>query len=164
MRGVHTTTLSSCQECGLQLKTEQSLKRHVQFVHEEQRNPENTPCTDCGKLFRSSRMLNVHRRIHHMGPRVHCENCGLEFGSKQLLKYHKKNAHAPMDISPCVECDKVFQSRNLLYHHVRGVHTPAQCQLCDAVFTNHRKLSYHKRKVHRYSTPDGEDVGMSISK
>ncbi|KAK1785125.1 hypothetical protein P4O66_018539 [Electrophorus voltai] len=81
-------------------------------------------CEFCGKRFRNSSNLTVHRRSH-TGERPY--RCG-------LCSY------------ACAQSSKL--TRHMKTHGARGSRAPFQCHLCSVPFTVYATLEKHLKKVH----------------
>ncbi|XP_051580342.1 B-cell lymphoma/leukemia 11A-like [Myxocyprinus asiaticus] len=81
-------------------------------------------CEFCGKCFRNSSNLTVHRRSH-TGERPY--RCG-------LCSY------------ACAQSSKL--TRHMKTHGARGIRPAFQCQLCSVPFTVYATLEKHLKKVH----------------
>ncbi|KAF7699290.1 zinc finger protein 296 [Silurus meridionalis] len=84
-------------------------------------------CEFCGKRFRNSSNLTVHRRSH-TGERPY--RCG-------LCSY------------ACAQSSKL--TRHMKTHGTRGTRAPFQCQLCSVPFTVYATLEKHLKKTHGIS-------------
>ncbi|KAG9272816.1 B-cell lymphoma/leukemia 11A-like [Astyanax mexicanus] len=84
-------------------------------------------CEFCGKRFRNSSNLTVHRRSH-TGERPY--RCG-------LCSY------------ACAQSSKL--TRHMKTHGARGSRAPFHCQLCSVPFTVYATLEKHLKKVHGVS-------------
>ncbi|XP_016307547.1 B-cell lymphoma/leukemia 11A-like isoform X1 [Sinocyclocheilus anshuiensis] len=88
-------------------------------------------CEFCGKCFRNSSNLTVHRRSH-TGERPY--RCG-------LCSY------------ACAQSSKL--TRHMKTHGARGTRAPFQCHLCSVPFTVYATLEKHLKKVHGLTHANG---------
>lgn len=91
------------------------------------RKKKEEACEYCGKRFRNSSNLTVHRRSH-TGERPY--RCG-------LCSY------------ACAQSSKL--TRHMKTHGTRGTRAPFQCQLCSVPFTVYATLEKHLKKTHGIS-------------
>ncbi|KAM9481606.1 zinc finger protein 296 [Clarias gariepinus] len=91
------------------------------------RKKKEEACEYCGKRFRNSSNLTVHRRSH-TGERPY--RCG-------LCNY------------ACAQSSKL--TRHMKTHGARGTRAPFQCQLCSVPFTVYATLEKHLKKTHGIS-------------
>ncbi|TST73071.1 CLK4-associating serine/arginine rich protein [Bagarius yarrelli] len=91
------------------------------------RKKKEEACEFCGKRFRNSSNLTVHRRSH-TGERPY--RCG-------LCSY------------ACAQSSKL--TRHMKTHGTRGNRAPFQCQLCSVPFTVYATLEKHLKKTHGIS-------------
>uniref|UniRef100_A0A8C2JD25 Zinc finger protein 296 n=1 Tax=Cyprinus carpio TaxID=7962 RepID=A0A8C2JD25_CYPCA len=89
-------------------------------------------CEFCGKCFRNSSNLTVHRRSH-TGERPY--RCG-------LCSY------------ACAQSSKL--TRHMKTHGARGTRAPFQCHLCSVPFTVYATLEKHLKKVHGLTHANGD--------
>ena len=66
------------------------LKKHIQIVHEGQKNH---TCETCGKEFAQKCDLKKHFKTIHEGEKVKCEICGKQFTQLTYLRTHIKFVH-----------------------------------------------------------------------
>ncbi|TRY60007.1 hypothetical protein DNTS_034661 [Danionella cerebrum] len=92
-------------------------------------------CEFCGKCFRNSSNLTVHRRSH-TGERPY--RCG-------LCSY------------ACAQSSKL--TRHMKTHGARGTRAPFQCQLCSVPFTVFATLEKHLKKAHGLTSADAQSQG-----
>lgn len=91
------------------------------------RKKKEEACEFCGKRFRNSSNLTVHRRSH-TGERPY--RCG-------LCSY------------ACAQSSKL--TRHMKTHGTHGTRAPFQCQLCSVPFTVYATLEKHLKKTHGIS-------------
>uniref|UniRef100_A0A673H4A4 Zinc finger protein 296 n=1 Tax=Sinocyclocheilus rhinocerous TaxID=307959 RepID=A0A673H4A4_9TELE len=93
-------------------------------------------CEFCGKCFRNSSNLTVHRRSH-TGERPY--RCG-------LCSY------------ACAQSSKL--TRHMKTHGARGTRAPFQCHLCSVPFTVYATLEKHLKKVHGLTHANGANQSL----
>ncbi|XP_026546281.1 zinc finger protein 3-like, partial [Notechis scutatus] len=110
-------------------------------------------CLECGKCFRTSRQLTIHKRIHLGVKPYKCIECGKTFAQSGHLISHKF-IHTGEKPYKCMECGKTFAySRRLTIH--KKVHTgdkPFKCIECGKTFALSSRLAVHK-KIHTGEKP-----------
>merc|ERR1712106_20977 len=75
-----------CEKCPSNFKKEDSLKLHVRFVHE---NEKNFFCETCAKSFPRKASLDRHiADVHEQSGSHVCSFCG-----KKFYKFHAKKIH-----------------------------------------------------------------------
>ena len=79
-----------CEICGQAFTIVTKLRKHVECVHEKQRNH---PCKICGKFFRDEVVLKKHIQGVHEGVKFKCDICGNEFSQQSGVYTHKKFVH-----------------------------------------------------------------------
>lgn len=78
-----------CDQCGRGFQAEETLKIHVQSVHEAKRYR----CSVCGGTFSQSSSLAGHIKSQHEGLKLKCPLCPSEYSSRGGLRIHKRNVH-----------------------------------------------------------------------
>ncbi|XP_067655564.1 zinc finger protein 585A-like [Haliotis asinina] len=127
-----------------QLFEKENSKRKYKKAHKSK------VCEICGKAYRSSKRLKLHRQEHDTPPEptFTCEMCGKSFNRLSGLTRHKKS-HASPRLFPCEHCQKNFSCKSKMEIHVR-THTgerPYKCTDCDKTFA--AKSGYHQhRQLH----------------
>ena len=92
--GVHKKVV--CEECGKDLRSENSLKFHVILRHapeEEKMKLFKLQCSGCDKRFYSQRNLREHEQIHGKRTALPCPQCDRTIASKHSLQQHIKREH-----------------------------------------------------------------------
>uniref|UniRef100_A0A3B3SHV6 Zinc finger protein 296 n=1 Tax=Paramormyrops kingsleyae TaxID=1676925 RepID=A0A3B3SHV6_9TELE len=87
-------------------------------------------CEYCGKRFRNSSNLTVHRRSHTGERPYHCGLCNYACAQSSKLTRHMKT------------------------HGARGTRAPFFCQFCSVPFTVYATLEKHLKKAHGLSHAD----------
>ena len=78
-----------CELCGRGFSVCESLKVHVQSVHQARR----FPCSQCSGTFSQSSSLASHVKSQHEKVKEKCQFCPSEYSSRGGLKLHKRNVH-----------------------------------------------------------------------
>ncbi|XP_058028380.1 zinc finger protein 43-like [Ahaetulla prasina] len=103
-------------------------------------------CFECGKCFRISGQLIIHKRIHTEEKPYKCMECGKTFARRGNLISHKM-IHTGEKPYKCMECGKTFAHSSTLTNHKRN-HTgekPYKCMECGKTFAHSSTLTNHKR-------------------
>jgi len=137
-----------CEVCGETLQ-ESYYATHMDRMHKVAK----MPCTVCGKLFQSEKILKQHMALHVT---VTCEVCGLEC-PKAYYKRHMTAKHGAEDKRPffCSTCQKGFMSSQSYQTHMNG-HTgerPFKCKFCDRSFADSSNRSKHMKQAHQELLP-----------
>uniref|UniRef100_A0A2K6GYU8 Zinc finger protein 74 n=1 Tax=Propithecus coquereli TaxID=379532 RepID=A0A2K6GYU8_PROCO len=110
-------------------------------------------CGECGKAFRQSSSLTLHRRWHGREKAYKCTECGKAFTWSTNLLEHRRS-HTGEKPFFCGECGKAFSCHSSLNVHQR-IHTgerPYKCSACDKAFSCSSLLNMHLR-VHTGEKP-----------
>ncbi|XP_032469201.1 zinc finger protein 211-like [Phocoena sinus] len=122
-------------------------------------------CSECGKTFRRTSTLNLHRRIHTAARQYKCSKCGKSFNQNFVLIYPWRR-HIGENCYLCSECAQFPSCRSILIRQ-RTIHTGErryECTQCGISFRRKFYLIVHWR-VHtgerpydctRYSFSTGE--------
>jgi hypothetical protein len=124
--GASTTSLSkhfnrhhgekqTCSYCGQEYAGIESLKSHINIVHEK------IPCTQCGKLVGIARMNRHISSVHTPNDqkKYQCDVCSKGFSSLQHLRDHR-NLHTGEKPYKCKFCPSCFASQGNHASHEKG--------------------------------------------
>ena len=111
----HHGEKQTCSYCGNEYAGIESLKSHINIVHEK------IPCTQCGKLVGIARMNRHISSVHTPNDqkKYRCEVCGKGFNTNQKLKEHN-NIHTGEKPFKCKFCSACFASRGTHAMHQRS--------------------------------------------
>ena len=80
------STTCPFENCGKVFGRERSLKDHIRFVHEKEKN---SICDTCGKAYQTSTHLKIHHRVVHEGQANYvCKVCGKRYTNSGGLAKH----------------------------------------------------------------------------
>ncbi|XP_058979159.1 zinc finger protein 43-like [Musca domestica] len=144
------TNRLTCNQCGSELKTRKSLKRHLRIHMREtdgrMRNKSaKNECGFCKKVFHQSSSLKDHLRVHTGEQPYLCSECGKAFKSLSNMKQHflRHGSDRPYE---CPDCPKKFPCLSDLASH-KAVHTKTKshvCDICGSGFVKPYLLKKHK--------------------
>lgn len=140
-----------CDLCLAEFEDEYQLYDHIRFRHELH---DKAVCEVCGRMFKSSMGLNIHRRYHNGSRNFTCKSCDKSFLNKSTLKEHEISH---MEVKPfqCQICGQYLSRASRLRAHVK-THKAAEsteqlcycCSTCGFVAPNPGKLAEHEDKEH----------------
>ncbi|XP_077111573.1 uncharacterized protein LOC143767254 [Ranitomeya variabilis] len=110
-------------------------------------------CSECGKLFKDKRNLDIHQRIHTGEETFSCLECGKCFRNRSAFVRHQRIHKGEKPFS-CSACGKCFNKKTNLVTHQR-IHTgekPFSCSECGKCFTQKTGLVEHQR-IHTGKKP-----------
>lgn len=96
-----------CHICGNAFGSNFALNRHIQTVHEHQRN---FRCDTCGEFFARQAHLETHIRRHHENVEFRCNICQELFANVQNRNRHVQTVHDGQKKFKCISCDKNFRN------------------------------------------------------
>merc|ERR1719342_26869 len=110
----------------------------------EQNSPETEVCDLCGKVFKSSKLMQNHYLTAHLKEKYHCEKCDYQATQKEALKSHMKKYHSNF---PCTICPFVGKSAGKLRTHIEEKHdgTKFPCNKCPYQASTPGHLAFHKK-------------------
>lgn len=121
-----------CDLCLAEFDDEYHLYDHIRFRHELH---DKAVCEVCGRMFKSSMGLNIHRRYHNGSRNFTCKSCDKSFLNKSTLREHEISH---MDVKPfqCQICGQYLSRASRLRSHVKA-HRAAEsteqlCYCCDS--------------------------------
>lgn len=146
-----------CDICLAEFDDEYQLYDHIRFRHELH---DKAVCEVCGRTFKSSMGLNIHRRYHNGSRDFACESCDKSFLNKSTLREHEISH---MDVKPfqCHICGQYLSRASRLRSHVK-THRAAEstdqlcysCGQCGYVAPNPNAVAEHSGKQHCEETAD----------
>ena len=187
LRAVHFESKFTCERdnCGREFSFKRSLIRHIAVIHDDIKDfpclncfkcfrskydlqqhfkgnhaldKSDRTCTDCGKVFKKPRYLEIHRECVHQGVKMYeCPICKRAFSFKRSMQRHIKSIHEDIRDYNCGKCDKAFRSRYDLNEHFNNIHADVKklqplekvtCDLCDKVCSSRKSLYTHRKIKH----------------
>lgn len=145
----------SCDQegCSKRYRHKPTLMMHMRRSHKLGPELKSHVCEFCGKVFKSTAVLNDHRYTHkdkselpHVCPE---SDCSRRFSSKEKLKVHLLR-HAGIKNFSCPYCGMRKTTRNELKIHM-NYHTLERtwpCRFCSKVCNSSGNLKMHVRTVH----------------
>ena len=140
----------ACDECGKLLLNENSLKSHLQHVH----NIDNIfyHCDKCEFKTSSKPYLKDHIRSVHEVAYVTCHICGKKVkGHKDQdrLRRHIRMYHEEQKMVKCDICGKEFKHSHI-QKHIKNIHEERKfpCELCSYKAQTSFNLKLHISKSH----------------
>lgn len=140
-----------CDLCLAEFEDEYQLYDHIRFRHELH---DKAVCEVCGRMFKSSMGLNIHRRYHNGSRNFTCKSCDKSFLNKSTLREHEISH---MEVKPfqCHICGQYLSRASRLRAHVK-THKAAEsteqlcyfCSLCGFVSPGSGQLAEHEDKEH----------------
>lgn len=140
-----------CDLCLAEFEDEYHLYDHIRFRHELH---DKAMCEVCGRTFKSTMGLNIHRRYHNGLRNFACRLCNKSFLNKSTLKEHEISH---MDVKPfqCHICGQYLSRASRLRSHVK-THKAAEstdqrcysCVYCGFVAPSIGLLEEHRDKQH----------------
>ncbi|XP_072043864.1 uncharacterized protein [Amphiura filiformis] len=137
----------SCELCGSSLKTIYSYRRHVQILHNSERN---RPCRYCGKLFRHMSEVTGHEKLHTNNKPHVCDQCPKAFRTAGRLKRHQQ-VHSDFKPYMCNFCNLKVKDKEYLKKHIKMRHTGSSvkqhayaCSQCTYSCSDLKDMDAHK--------------------
>lgn len=157
-------TTFPCTICGIQFQTFQNLCMHERTYSK----PANKSCSDCGTLFPSKRLLQLHSLATHSPScaenyQFFCKFCNQGFVKKTNIRIHERHFHMDQVPKPvrinesvwssypmCTTCNLLFESyerfieHNMYYYNAQVF----VCTVCGKSFQGMYKLHHHSKVEH----------------
>ena len=146
-----------CDKCDYSVEAkEEHPDRLVRFKprdlfkrHYERHNEKTLPCSECGKLFASTNLLQNHMRFH--AKRYSCDQCDFRSVNIVRLNDHKLTVHSKEEPQiECELCDKLFLTKLQLYRHKVAHHQSKtfECEICGLKMATKGMLTSHMKCKH----------------
>lgn len=149
-----------CDLCLAEFGDECHLYDHIRFRHESH---DKAVCEVCGRTFKSSMGLNIHRRYHNGSRDYACRSCDKSFLNRSTLREHEISH---MDVKPfqCRICGQYLSRASRLRSHVK-THKAAEsaeqlchgCARCGFVAPSAGLLAEHRRETRHGGGGDDDD-------
>jgi hypothetical protein len=137
-----------CHVCGLELKTQPSLKNHLKYAHT---TIQAHKCNVCDSAFKRIFDLQTHMKKHMSTDEWSCETCGKSFVWRKALRTHMKTHWTESDKPfSCELCGNRFARKCFLTNHMT-THSSFRgfaCDKCSTRVKTRDTLAHHRRKVH----------------
>lgn len=138
----HMTQGTSCDLCGVNVKTPVVLKNHRRRIHYANISD---LCHICGKSFSATGNYDLHMTTHAESKDVVCKHCGNRFVNQKNLKLHLR-VHTGEKPYPCHYCEKKFSHPSDRKRH-ETIHTgiyPYNCSTCGRGFVKKSTFKAHE--------------------
>ena len=140
-----------CEDCGSEFTSSQTLKAHVQSIHEGIKKV----CSICLKPVVD---LTRHVRTQHKNGDKRdfpCNVCNAQFRTKFSLQRHKETVHLKVKAWACDLCEKSFGEKRDMERHKKAVHFGIKnknnlwnCPECNITFKLRKEYDSHKSSYH----------------
>jgi len=140
-----------CEDCGSEFTSGQTLKAHIQSIHEGIKKV----CSICLKPVVD---LTRHVRTQHKNGNKRdfpCNVCNSQFRTKFSLQRHKETVHLKVKAWACDLCEKSFGEKRDMERHKKAVHFGIKnksnlwnCPECDISFKLRKEYDSHKSSYH----------------
>ena len=157
-------TTFPCAICGIQFQTFQNLCMHERTYSK----PANKSCSDCGTLFPSKRLLQLHSLATHSPScaenyQFFCKFCNQGFVKKTNIRIHERHFHMDQVPKPvrvnesiwssypmCTTCNLLFESYERFIEHNMYYYNDQVfvCTVCGKSFQGMYKLHHHSKVEH----------------
>lgn len=175
------TNKYDCPQCGKNLSSSRSLKRHVKTFHVDKQKERVISCQECRMVFLTRDEYVKHKSVHkktyvcdvceksfrtrfllkshyvqHLNEKPYlCEVCSRPFARSATLRKHRYT-HLSEKTAVCETCGKAFTANFLLKQHIHQYHTnntTVMCSMCSKTFTSTALLNIHTKAYHDEVNP-----------
>lgn len=157
----HMTNGTTCDLCGITVKTPIVLKSHRRRIHYA---AITDLCHLCGKMFTASGNYDVHMTTHLDTKDVVCEQCDARFINQKNLKLHMRT-HTGEKPYQCRYCEKKFAHPSDRKRH-ETIHTgiyPYNCSTCGRGFVKKTTFKTHEAS-HGITNAEEQMIIMEVVK
>jgi KRAB domain-containing zinc finger protein len=138
-----------CAICDYATKTKQVMKIHLWTLHFP--DMRRFPCVQCDKIYSLRSQLMVHTQRIHRGERPFtCDVCSKNYRSSTVLQKHKRIVHNKFRYV-CKFCNKEYSEPKGLIAHLFTTHRddkPYNCPECHNGYISQKHFKNHLRKCH----------------
>lgn len=114
-------------------------------------NLTNLPCSQCDKILKTRKTLEMHMKTHTGEKPFKCTVCGKSFSRKGNLQTHAL-FHTGEKPHKCERCGKGFRHISGFNYHVKEVSCQTKkridCSMCRKVLTSEKRLKRHLEVCH----------------
>ena len=143
---MHSGKLHPCDQCDYKAKQPGGLKAHKNVVHEGIRRYQ---CKECDYKASTKQRLSIHMTVRHGGTMLYCSICNISAATKYRLRVHIENVHEKLK-KQCSLCDYKVLKNSSLSAHIKSVHEGITypCNQCEYVGSMKKFLLKHVKKYH----------------
>ena len=154
MNKIHKTEKPNklmCAICGNEFVSKVILNRHIQFVHEQEKN---SKCKFCGQKFKTEAHLRMHYWSLHLKVKPYkCKHCSYVAKQPNRIYEHCRDVHKlkgtradVIEIAHEFERIKEFETQHGIYRKKVRVDKESQkhCWLCNKYFEKRDRLEIHE--------------------
>ena len=157
----NNSKLRDCHLCEFKCYREETLKRHIFYIHKEERkeqfhNEKPLKCSHCNYKTKQKNKLQKHLIVHSKEKAFKCIYCNFKCKSEYELQSHLA-VHSEERPFKCTHCDHRCKRKGDLQKHlfVHSKKKPFKCTYCDFRFKNNaylkaHSLVHHKKKITKY--------------
>ena len=144
---IHLDKMIECEPCKKKFPP-RAYKRHVYSAHEKVKKTHE--CEECGKIYSTSKQLEIHTTSVHQNIKFTCGLCSVECASRRNLQKHKNSVHFVESAVQCPKCDKSYKHSASLSNHMALAHSDKsyQCEICQKMFYLKSQLNSHLQLKH----------------